>query len=260
MRISVFAHHILRADLILRKQLHKQIICAMEKAYLRHGENNDNFEFTFQYKNPDLRVDRQFNFCRQLAEPTRSFLDRVKANVEKVVAKKKKKKKSEPETLNALEICPALLVDNVEVNGDIRCGELFKPGNNVLLRLIDRDYLIVINSPWIETLTLPNSILASFPVYPSKFESVYTDKKLSEFIWFKSVNKKEWIQTGQGFVYLPSNEDINHYLKLNCIPKNEVSEGPLVEVISDVSVQASPGECPFDLRHVYTKSRATGKE
>lgn len=256
-RISASLLDITRPRIV--KNLHTYAF-KMDKAYLRHAMDNDTFQLTFQYVNPDLKVNRQFNFCRQLAEPVRSFLERVNANVEKIVLKRNKKKKTNPDDSELPTINASLVLNNAEVNGDIRCKDVFNPDNHVILKVLNHEYSVIVNSPWIENLTLPNSILANFPVYPSKFEAVYTDKKLSEFIWFKSKDKKEWFQTGKGFVYIPSNEDINQYLKLNCIPKNEHNEGPLVEIVSEVKAQASPGECPFDLRHEYTKQRATGKE
>lgn len=34
--------------------------------------------------------------------------------------------------------------------------------------------------------------------------------------------------------------------------------GPVAEAISKSTVEAGPGECPFELRHAFTKERATG--
>lgn len=241
-----------------RVQLHKYV-CKMDKAYLRHKTENEteHFEFTFRYTNPDLKVDRLFNFCRRLSEPVSSFLERVNANVEKVL-NKKKKKKSNDEVL--LSISAKLLINNKQVNEEIPCSEVFGTDNDLTLKVLEKEFKIIINSPWIQAITLPKSILANFPVYPSKFETVYTNKKLSSFTWYKSTNKRTWDETGSGFMYTPKNEDINYFLKLLCIPKNETKEGPTIEVVSEVCVQASPGECPFDLRHEFTKEKASGKE
>lgn len=239
-------------------QAHKYA-CKMDKAYLRHGIGNESehFELTFRYTNPDLKVDREFNFSRRLSEPVSNFLERVNANVEKVLKKKRKKVAVDeyPEKIGA-----TLLLNNTEISGELECSQVFAPENDVVLKVLDNEFKIIINSPWIQTIALPKSILANFPVYPSKFESIYTNKRLSTFTWYKSGNKNGWTETGTGFIYVPLNEDINCFLKLCCIPKNETKEGPPIEVISDVIVQASPGECPFDLRHQFTKQRATGKE
>ncbi|XP_046829333.1 2',5'-phosphodiesterase 12 isoform X2 [Vespa crabro] len=47
-------------------------------------------------------------------------------------------------------------------------------------------------------------------------------------------------------------------LKLNCIPQNETHSGPSVEVESKNIIEAGPGHCPFDTRHMFTKSKLTG--
>lgn len=242
--------------------LHRYIF-KMDKAYLRHLNDSEQFQITFHYANPELKVDRQFNFCRQLKEDVNTFLNRVSVNVEKVVNKKNKKKKSSQDAdTNTTPINARLVLNGAEIDGDIICREIFKLefNSNVILKVLEQEYNIVINSPWVDGVTLPSSILANFPVYPSKFETVFTEKDLSEFIWYKSENKVDWKQIGSGFVFMPKNEDINSYLKINCIPRNKTSVGPIAEAISDVKVEASPGFCPFENRHQFTKQRASGKE
>lgn len=232
----------------------------MDKAYLRHS--NGTFDISFHLIHSGFNVDRRFNFSRKLDEPVSSFLTRVNANVEKVVNKKKKKKKNEYSVMESEEhkVTASLLQENSVINDEVLCETVFKDNNkNVYLRVLDKDYLIIINAPYINTISLPNSILANFPVYPSKFEAVFAKKSLCEFIWYVSNNKKSWNKAGEGFIYIPSNADINSHLKLTCIPKNEVSEGPIVEVIADVAVDASPGECPFEYRHMFTKNRCTDR-
>lgn len=232
----------------------------MDKAYYRQ-KDDEHFQFTFQYNDTELNVNRQFNFCRQITETVGTFLSRVNTNVEKILAKKakKKKKKGQDEIIEP-QISSSILLDNREVNPEITCKELFQLQNNVSLKVLTKIYYVVINSPWIDGASLPNAILARFPVYPSKFECVNTDKRLSEFIWFKSKDKSNWTRVGDGFIYLPVNDDIEHYLKLHCIPKNELSEGPVIELVSDVVVQADPGYCPFETRHKFTQEKTQGKE
>ncbi|KAF7382815.1 hypothetical protein HZH66_013217 [Vespula vulgaris] len=48
-------------------------------------------------------------------------------------------------------------------------------------------------------------------------------------------------------------------LKLNCTPRNETESGPSIEVESKKVVEAGPGNCPFDTRHMFTKFKLTGK-
>lgn len=233
----------------------------MEKAYYRQ-KDDEHFQFTFQYNDTELNVNRQFNFCRQLTETVGTFLSRINTNVEKVLLKKAKKKNKKTVESEIVEpqISSKILLNNGEVNLESPCKEVFQLENNVLLKILEKDYFVVINSPWIDNATLPSAMLARFPVYPSKFECVNIDKKLSEFIWFKSSDKKNWTQVGSGFIYTPLNEDIGAYLKLHCTPKNEHSEGPTIELITDGTVQADPGYCPFETRHQFTQQKCSQKE
>ncbi|KAI4464906.1 carbon catabolite repressor protein 4 [Holotrichia oblita] len=210
----------------------------MDKAYLRRS--NGTFDISFHLLRSEFNVDRRFNFSRKLDEP-----------------KKKKNEYSVVET-EEYKVTASLLQDNSVIKDDVLCENIFKnTGKNVYLQVLDKNYLIIIDAPYIDAISLPNSILANFPVYPSKFEAVFTQKTLCEFIWYVSKDKESWNKASEGFIYTPSNADINSYLKLTCIPKNEQSEGPIVEVITDVTVDASPGECPFEYRHMFTKNRCT---
>lgn len=233
----------------------------MEKAYYRQSDD-ERFLFTFQYNNSDLNVNRQFNFCRQLTESIGSFLSRVNTNVANVLSKKAKKKKKKTTENDIVEpqVSSSILLNDQEVGSEKTCKEVFQLHNNVILRVSEKNYLVVINSPWIDSASLPSAILARFPVYPSKFSCVNTEKKLSEFIWFKSRNKSDWTQVGSEFVYTPSNEDIGAHLKLHCIPRNKHSEGPILELVSGATVQADPGYCPFETRHKFTQQKTSGKE
>ena len=55
-------------------------------------EGEDRFTLSFFMRNPELKIERQFNMMRPLSEPSAAFLHRLNANVDKVVAKKRKKK------------------------------------------------------------------------------------------------------------------------------------------------------------------------
>ncbi|KAJ2953565.1 hypothetical protein O0L34_g1166 [Tuta absoluta] len=48
-------------------------------------------------------------------------------------------------------------------------------------------------------------------------------------------------------------------LKLECIPENDTTTGPAVETISKNVVEAGPGRCPFEDRHVFTATKLSGK-
>ncbi|CAG9858960.1 unnamed protein product [Phyllotreta striolata] len=243
-----------------KKYIHKYIF-NMEKAYLRHLEGGDQFELALKYSNEALKINRQFNFNRRLSESIESFTSRVATNVEKMMVKKtKKRKKEETSDKVAPKIDVVVLLNDAEVSKDAQCKDIFQSGNDVTLKIMDKQFKIIVNSPWIVTLSLPVSILAGFPTYPSKFESVYTNKDLSQFVWSKSKDEKNWSIVGQDYIFSPSNEDINSYIKLTCTPKNEAFEGPTVECISVCRVEANPGLCPFEVRHQFTNKRAKENE
>lgn len=248
------------------KQVHKYVF-AMDKAYLRIRTDEDNvgterFEITFHCETQEPRVRRQFNFNRSLNETVGALLGRISMNVEKVANRKRKKKNQAVAETEPIEITPILLENGTEVCHDVSCRQLFGENANseVTLKLLGNDYRVIINSPWIDGIALPTSFLANFPVYPSKLDAAFIDKDLSEYMWYKSENKKEWMQVGTGFVYYPTNSDINSYIKLQCVPKNLIAEGPSVECVSNNQVEASPGFCPFETRHQFTKEFAKGKE
>lgn len=247
-----------------QKYIH-QYLFKMDKAYLRRWNETEQFEIAFKYVDPELRINRQFNFNRRLSETVDAFLTRVATNFEKVMAKKNKKRKVKAQAIGEdtveekkTEVC--LFVDSNEVDRHTVCNDVFVANKNIILQIESKKFEIVFNSPWIEAVSLPSSMLATFPVYPSKFETFFTEKELSTFIWSKSVDKKTWTNIAGDYICIPSNEEIGQYLKLSCTPKNSSYEGPCTEVISESKVEASPGKCPFEIRHEFTKQRATGNE
>ncbi|XP_044266635.1 2',5'-phosphodiesterase 12 [Tribolium madens] len=228
-------------------------VCAMNQAYLRHLTDSETFELTFQYVDPNARLNRQFNFSRQVTEPVSTFTQRVATNIEKIV---KKKSKTGP----PVGVRVSVSVNGAPVADDTTlCKDIFSDsGNKVVLNVCEQEFKVVINSPWISGVVLPSSILAGFPVYPMKFDSIYTDKAQSEFNWYKSNDRNKWSLVGGGFVYTTSNSDIGAYLKLSCVPKNGDLVGPIAETVSSVPVQAGPGFCPFETRHQFTKEKCSG--
>lgn len=242
----------------LNRYVHKYIF-KMDKAYLRHLSDNEQFQITFKYTNEALKVNRQFNFNRKLSETVDTFLLRVATNVEKALNKKNKKRKVD-EDKSGNTVQASLFLNDSELPRETVCNDIFQPGNNVVLKILNQEYKVIINSPWVDGIALPTSILATFPVYPTKFETVFTDKDLSTFTWFKSKNLTDWVNIGNNYILTPSNEEIDHYLKLSCIPRNLEFEGPEIETISTCKVEANPGLCPFEIRHKFTTERTQGKE
>lgn len=233
----------------------------MDKAYMRCPEGSDVFELSFQYFNQELNINRQFNFSRKLSESVNTFLARVNTNITKVLDKKQKKRKNADENPTNDSSKQVQLTQNGEqVNSELLCEDLFKIGGDIRLKLMDQEYTVVINTPWVKNIVLPTSMLANFPVYPAKFETLFLDKNLSQFTWYKSLDKTNWNVAGTGFLYTPSKSDIDCFLKLDCIPRNETDVGPVTETISTGKIEADPGQCPFDIRHGFTRDKLGGKK
>nr|CAI5857366.1 unnamed protein product [Callosobruchus analis] len=229
----------------------------MDKAYLRHL-NEDSFDFAFKYVNEELKVNRQFNMSRKLAETVETFLQRVLTNLEKVINKKNKKRKDTDKPKPSLDI--TLNLNNKEVEKSVVCRDIFKEGNQISLSINETNYEVLINSPWIYALALPACMMAGFPIYPCKYDTVFTDKENSQFSWSKSKDKQFWEHIDEGYIFKPTTDDIGYYIKLSCLPKNQRLVGPMAEAISTCIVEAGPGECPFERRHQFTKTRAEGNE
>lgn len=66
----------------------------------------------------------------------------------------------------------------------------------------------------------------------------------------------KWAEVGHRRVYVPSNQDIGHRFKLRCTPKDGTRSGPFQELVSAGVVEAGPGACTFDNRHMYTVKEA----
>lgn len=252
----------------------------MEEAYLRFRKGQETFNFNFRYVDEELKIDRQFNFNRRASEPVSAFLKRIDCNVGKVVIKKKQKKSKEQKKAkkkldeeaekNSDEIDQdpsikvALLKNEITVDDDTPCEIAFENVSQLILQISESKFTIKQNVPWVEEISLPQSILVGFPTYPSKFITSFTNIKDSKFMWFKNLRSStpnkppEWREIGSGYFYIPTAEDMGYKLKLDCIPGNEEQRGPCMEIESPNLVEAGPGRCPFENRHSFTTNKLSG--
>lgn len=131
----------------------------------------------------------------------------------------------------------------------------------------DQIYSFNYNSPWIKLMALPSSILAGFYVYPSKLELDFSDRHSTQFHWYRgkmpSSNREdqiEWEEIGTGFSFVTRSEDIGYRIKLKALPTSTDGKrvGPAVESIAKNEVEAGPGYCPFECRHLFTEKRLEG--
>uniref|UniRef100_A0A1B6L0R0 2',5'-phosphodiesterase 12 n=1 Tax=Graphocephala atropunctata TaxID=36148 RepID=A0A1B6L0R0_9HEMI len=273
-------HHLGNFRFIHKNKLN---MSGSKTAYFHIVNGSDKFKVSFQYINESVNVNRQFNFERRSLETIHCFLSRVSVNLEKAVAiklKKKLKKERNDQEKPSAEVVVKLFCDKNTVPDSDLCKDVFfsnkYPPGSLKLSMMGIDYNVAINSPWIDLMTLPTSVMVGFPVYTNCFETRFTEKSASSFIWMKSKNKgpdkvpstaqtssrnKEeldsWPVVGESFIYIPTVGDIGHKLRLECTPKNSTAVGPSVLCESDTVVEAGPGHCPFENRHVYTSQRTS---
>ncbi|XP_049832497.1 2',5'-phosphodiesterase 12 [Schistocerca gregaria] len=231
-------------------------LCKMPAAYFRHEEGADQFHVTFHFENADLGVNRQFNFSRQVSESVKDLTNRVSANVEKALQKKAKKKKKETEDTSS-NVRVEILKNSALVPPDTRCADLLKCSKNLTLHVAGVDYAVIMNAPSVDIVKLPASIMAGFPVYPAKFKMLFAREESSKFTWYRCATStcSECVQVGSGYYYTPTVKDIGSFLKFSCVPSNGDVEGPVAEEMSKNVVEAGPGRCPFENRHVFTSTR-----
>lgn len=171
-----------------------KILYKMNNAYFRYNEEENQLSINFRYQNPEFKIDRDFNFCRNPSENIDLCLERMKNNLEKEFSKKSKKKnkkKDANEELFPLPTPPEISVKLLKAGNalsNLTFLELFKDlevKEAILLKVIDNDFQIAFNQPWVVSVTLPSSILAGFVVYPNKIEIQFGDKKSSKGVWFR---------------------------------------------------------------------------
>ncbi|XP_029171782.1 2',5'-phosphodiesterase 12 isoform X1 [Nylanderia fulva] len=249
------------------KHVHSKRVLRMNEAFLRYEKGSEVFDISFRYVNETMRVDRQFNFSRQITENVGNFLKRVDTNVCKIINKKVERKRKKDATLETCFVPTdnvdngkiMLLKDDIKIDGDVLCESLLQDTSELKLVIFEKTFLVKRNAPYIINISLPSSVLVGFPTYPSKFESLYTDKKRSIFNWYKNdaVNNKpnSWTHVATGYLYIPHVSDIGCNLKISCEPRNESDSGCNMEVQSKNVVEAGPGLCPFDIRHQFTKHK-----
>ncbi|KAK9510709.1 hypothetical protein O3M35_005444 [Rhynocoris fuscipes] len=230
--------------------------------YIRRENDSEHFQATFNWNYNYLNIHREFNFNRKSSEKLQDFLGRVKTNVEKVVLNKTKRKKkmlSDASVSNVQDVKVNLFYEKTEVSPDIICEDVFFSNSydpkKLMLKIIDTEFDIKVNSPLLVRLVLPSSIMAEFPVYPI-VDIKFGEKHHSLFNWYRYNNTEDkWIQVCNDLVYTPPIQDIGSKLKLSCTPGNGSTFGPTVTIEANVKVEAGPGLCPYHVRHQYTKEK-----
>ncbi|XP_053147144.1 2',5'-phosphodiesterase 12 [Hemicordylus capensis] len=212
---------------------------------------------------------------RDQAEPLGRALARIANNAGKghtKAAKKSKKARAEAEA-GALPLQPPTVClfsqDGEAVAEDVPNAEAWQDG--AVLQIGEARYRVERNPPTLTELQLPRSLLAGFPVCP-KLRTEFGSASDCLFRWYQEQRvepaaaataggeRSGWVEAPGGTerVFTPSNAHIGLRLKLLCTPGDSQRRyGVPREVESSGPVEAGPGACTFDARHLYTK-KVTG--
>ncbi|CAG9803412.1 unnamed protein product [Chironomus riparius] len=258
----------------------KNKVLDMNQVYFKHDKADAKMLISFRYVKQVTEtkiLDRNFNFVRSINESVDVALNRIRSNLQKEVTVKSKKKNKkniaeqqevkEPEDL---QVTVKLFLNEEEVTEktfEDLIPQFEENEDQFRMLILDDVFKLKFNNPWVNNLTLPNSILANFYLYPSKLELDFSDRHSSEFIWYKGKmpksnreNEIEWEEIGRGYSLLVKNEEIGYKIKLKVTPKSldQLKTGPEVEAISKCEIQAGPGFCPFEERNLYTTEKLSG--
>ncbi|XP_076985025.1 2',5'-phosphodiesterase 12 isoform X2 [Tamandua tetradactyla] len=251
----------------------------MERAVVRCVPSESKLSLSFALADGSHK-----NMQRDQSEPLGRALNRIATNALKghakaAAAKKSKKNRQNAssgaapasEPASACEPVVRLYYREEAVAEDVLNVDAWQDG--AVLQIGDVKYKVERNPPDFTELQLPRYIMAGFPVCP-KLSLEFGEPAGSLFRWYKetkpgaaereggdasasassSSSSPIWTETGVNErVYTPSNADIGLRLKLHCIPGNGQRFGPGRELESVCPVEAGPGTCTFDHRHLYTK-------
>uniref|UniRef100_A0A3B3ZTY4 Phosphodiesterase 12 n=1 Tax=Periophthalmus magnuspinnatus TaxID=409849 RepID=A0A3B3ZTY4_9GOBI len=213
------------------------------------------------------------HMLRDQDEPVGKVLTRIGHNLTKNQGKGKKKKRGEEPSERAQPAAEVKLLFGEEpVQESMVNSEAWRDGT--VLCVGEVRYAVLRNAPTFTSAELPRSLMAGFPVCP-KLQLEFGNMEDCEFTWFKetciehcccvlgqedtsptlpfAVSGENWVEVGSGRVFVPSNEDIGSRLQLRCLPKDATRNGLVKELQSEGAIEAGPGTCTFDTRHLFTQ-------
>ncbi|NXW30380.1 PDE12 phosphodiesterase, partial [Phaetusa simplex] len=238
---------------------------AMERAVVRCVPSEPKLSLRFVLPDGSAR-----HMQRDQAEPLGRALARIATNAAKGPAKaSKKSKKARAEGGPAGEAAvaaPAVRLfsrDGEAVAEEVPNAAAWQDG--AVLQIGEAQYRVERNPPALTELRLPRSLLAGFPVCP-KVSAEFAAPQHCLFRWYREQRPAgggetaggdgpAWVEApGDERVFTPNNAMVGLRLKLRCTPGDGAQRyGPPREVESSGPVEAGPGACTFDSRHLYTK-------
>ncbi|NXN92149.1 PDE12 phosphodiesterase, partial [Rhinopomastus cyanomelas] len=232
---------------------------AMERAVVRCVPSEPKLGLSLVLPNGDAR-----HMQRDPAEPLGRVLARIAANAARSpgkTAKKSKKAqaKNGPAEEKAREVPTVRLFsrDGEAVGEEVPNALAWQDG--AVLQVGEARYRVERNPPALTELRLPRSLLAGFPVCP-KVGAEFAAPQNCLFRWYREQRPAPggdgptWVEAATERVFTPSNALVGLRLKLHCTPGDGTQRyGQPCEVESSGPVEAGPGTCTFDPRHLYTR-------
>ncbi|ESO96768.1 hypothetical protein LOTGIDRAFT_201951 [Lottia gigantea] len=247
---------------LLSRRLSNQAVTltSMSHVYVRSVPYEDKIQINVGYNNKTYNLER-----RKDEEWTKSTV-RLQTNIEKTlnnVSRKKKRRTGEPEGPPPKKAIHVFLQRNGEtLDENVPNVDAWNTGVDLVIG--DDKFQVEINRPTVKLLILPKSMLSGFLVFP-RIETEFSNSTDNEFIWYRETKPsaanndlptKSSLEVSRGFFYTPTNADIGYRLRIGVIPRNGNRVGSEMYVVSKFEVEAGPGLCPFENRHLYTKDKS----
>lgn len=235
----------------------------MGEAFWREVRNGKcDFNFQLVYKKDNLDISQDLHAVRTLNDRVESLLQHVENKI-KFYIKEECEKLSLDYEENYANIDMNIKLNSEEgsVDQNSTCKKVLKSYQKLLFSVLDQHFNVTLNAPLIYNFTLPNVIFCDTVVRPLRFTHVFVDQKRSEFMWYRSKDKKVWHLVDHGWEHKVSKRDLGFYLKVVCKPANLFSTGADIEAISKFPVYTFPEipKCPFEDRQQHTASFLSGK-
>ena len=233
------------------------------------------------------------HYHRKKNDALKNTLNRMHINLTHPYNSKKKLKKSKKSAVSdvdkhfypddiKIEVQRQNSFEKMSIDTETSNQDAWKEQN--VLMIGDVEFKIRVNAPTVLAINIPKHLMVGFPVVPH-LELEFGDREEAKFMWFKgrinyevdsvtrsakSTNRPlspagkccesnmAWEFLTNTFKYTPSISDIGYKLKFICIPRRGDIFGFSQEVISDTKIEAGPGPCPFEERHMYTLKRTEG--
>ena len=242
---------------------------ALPCVYVRCIPDEERMQISVNYDHGGGRKVKTFNMERPQQETLGKAIVRLQQNIQKDICKRNRKK-APKEPIE--EIAIQLLVNGQSLDEDLPNNQAWVDG--AVLHVGTNILTVGVNLPTASSLAMPSSIMAGFPIFP-RIDLEFADLNKSVFKWTRiacdrsnASSENGETSTGAGspsqtdvqvscdLIYTPTTNDIGHHLCLTCIPKNSSRTGKELSCTSKVAVEAGPGVCTFDSRHLFTPCEA----